>query len=70
MKCHAYRYGKFFNDDKGFGFITSENGGTDDFVHVSVLQSGGSLRGGDKVSYELGQDRKTENRRLKKVSVL
>ncbi|MDR9805619.1 cold-shock protein [Rhizobium hidalgonense] len=50
---------KFFNDDKGFGFITSENGGTVVFVHVSVLQSGGSLREGDKVSYELGQDRKT-----------
>lgn len=50
---------KFFNDDKGFGFITSENGGTDVFVHVSVLQSGGSLREGDKVSYELGQGRKT-----------
>jgi CspA family cold shock protein len=50
---------KFFAEDKGFGFITPENGGADVFVHVSALQRGGSLREGDKVSYELGQDRKT-----------
>ncbi|MGV4797356.1 cold shock domain-containing protein [Rhizobium sp. F40D2] len=60
---------KFFNDDKGFGFITPENGGEDVFVHVSALQRGGSLRQGDKVSFEVGQDRKTgkskaENGRL------
>lgn len=56
---------KFFNDDKGFGFITPEDGGTDVFVHVSALQHGGSLKEGDKVSYDVGQDRKTENRRRK-----
>jgi CspA family cold shock protein len=51
---------KFFNDDKGFGFITPENGGQDVFVHVSALQRGSSLREGDKVSFEIGQDRKVE----------
>ncbi|NDK52808.1 cold-shock DNA-binding protein family [Rhizobium aethiopicum] len=61
---------KFFNDDKGFGFITPENGGTDVFVHVSALQRGGSLREGDKVSYELGQDRKTGKSKAENVSVL
>ncbi|MBY5774670.1 cold-shock protein [Rhizobium leguminosarum] len=45
---------KFFNDDKGFGFITPENGGQDVFVHVSSLQRGNSLREGDKVSFEVG----------------
>jgi CspA family cold shock protein len=50
---------KFFNDDKGFGFITPEKGGQDVFVHVSALQQGGSLREGDKVTFEVGQDRKT-----------
>ncbi|RVG90949.1 cold-shock protein [Sinorhizobium meliloti] len=61
---------KFFNDDKGFGFITPENGGTDVFVHVSALQRGGSLKVGDKVSYEVGQDRKTGKSKAENVSVL
>jgi CspA family cold shock protein len=61
---------KFFNEDKGFGFITPENGGTDVFVHVSGLQGGGSLREGEKVSYEVGQDRKTGKSKAENVSVL
>lgn len=58
---------KFFNDDKGFGFITPETGGTDVFVHVSALQGGGSLREGQKVSYEVGQDRKTGKSKAENV---
>ncbi|MGO7042200.1 cold-shock protein [Rhizobium acaciae] len=61
---------KFFNDDKGFGFITPENGGQDVFVHVSALQRGGSLREGDKVNFEMGQDRKTGKSKAENVSVL
>jgi len=61
---------KFFNDDKGFGFITPENGGTDVFVHVSALQRGGTIREGDKVSFEVGQDRKTGKSKAENVSVL
>ncbi|MGZ2506453.1 cold shock CspA family protein [Rhizobium beringeri] len=61
---------KFFNDDKGFGFITPEGGGQDVFVHVSALQSGGSLREGDKVSFEVGQDRKTGKSKAENVSTL
>jgi len=61
---------KFFNNDKGFGFITRENGGADVFVHVSALQQGASLREGDKVSFELGQDRKTGKSKAENVSVL
>ncbi|MBY3273760.1 cold-shock protein [Rhizobium laguerreae] len=61
---------KFFNNDKGFGFITPENGGVDVFVHVSALQQGSSLREGDKVSFELGQDRKTGKSKAENVSVL
>ncbi|TNM59595.1 cold-shock protein [Aliirhizobium smilacinae] len=61
---------KFFNDDKGFGFITSENGGQDVFVHVSALQLGGSIREGDKVTFEVGQDRKTGKSKAENVSVL
>jgi CspA family cold shock protein len=61
---------KFFNDDKGFGFITPENGGQDVFVHVSALASGSSLREGDKVSFEVGQDRKTGKSKAENVSVV
>jgi CspA family cold shock protein len=59
---------KFFNNDKGFGFITPTNGGQDVFVHVSAVQ-GGSLREGDKVNYDLGQDRKTGKSKAENVSV-
>ncbi|MBB4953615.1 CspA family cold shock protein [Agrobacterium vitis] len=61
---------KFFNEDKGFGFITPENGGADVFVHVSALPRGDSLRDGDKVSFEIGQDRKTGKSKAENVSVL
>ena len=61
---------KFFNDDKGFGFITPESGGGDVFVHISALKSGTSLREGDKVSFEVGQDRKTGKSKAENVSVL
>jgi len=49
---------KFFNSDKGFGFIAPDAGGADVFVHVSALQYGDVLREGQSVSYDLGQDRK------------
>ena len=45
---------KWFNADKGFGFITPEDGGKDLFVHFSAIQSQGykSLDEGAKVEYE------------------
>ncbi|OBZ97465.1 cold-shock protein (plasmid) [Pararhizobium polonicum] len=58
---------KFFNQDKGFGFITPDNGGADVFVHVSALQGSGTLHDGQKVSYELGQDRKTGKSKAENV---
>ena len=48
---------KFFNDDKGFGFITPDDGGRDLFVHVSAVERG-SLSDDDKVSYEIGEGQK------------
>jgi CspA family cold shock protein len=42
---------KFFNETKGFGFITPEDGGKDVFVHVSGLVD--EIRDGDKVTYEV-----------------
>lgn len=61
---------KFFNGDKGFGFITPDNGGADVFVHVSALDRGGSLQEGEKVSYEVGQDRKTGKSKAERVTIL
>lgn len=45
---------KWFNNDKGFGFITPEDGGKDLFVHHSAIQGSGykSLDEGAKVSYD------------------
>lgn len=61
---------KFFNGDKGFGFITPDNGGADVFVHVSSLQGGGSLREGQQVTYEVGQDGKTGKSKAENVRPL
>ena len=52
---------KWFNADKGFGFITPDDGGKDLFVHHTEIQSGGSyakLSDGQKVEYEIGQSEK------------
>ncbi len=52
---------KWFNSDKGFGFIAPDNGGGDAFVHISAVERSGlsSLQDGQKVSYELVADRKS-----------
>jgi CspA family cold shock protein len=49
---------KFFNTQKGFGFIEQENGGPDVFVHASALERSGvgSLSDGDKVSFDIEND--------------
>ena len=50
---------KFFNESKGFGFITPDDGGDDYFIHISnVSPSEGILSEGQKVSFEVGQGKK------------
>jgi len=51
---------KFFNDGKGFGFITPDDGGKDVFVHVNGL-NGTTITEGDKVSYDTEEGRKGLN---------
>ncbi|MDW3649322.1 MAG: cold shock domain-containing protein [Bacteroidia bacterium] len=51
---------KFFNEEKGFGFITPDDGGRDVFVHKNGL-GGISITEGDKVSYETEQGKKGLN---------
>ena len=51
---------KFYNTQKGFGFIQPDDGGKDVFVHITAVQAAG-LRGlneGQKVSYDHERDRK------------
>jgi len=52
---------KWFNAQKGFGFIQPDGGGTDAFVHISAVERAGigDLREGQKISYELVADRKS-----------
>jgi len=50
---------KFFNETKGFGFITPSNGGADLFVHATGLLT--EIRENDKVTYELRDGQKGPN---------
>lgn len=51
---------KFFNSDKGYGFIQPEDGGNDAFVHISAVERAGmhTLNKEQRVSYELEEDRR------------
>ena len=51
---------KWFNEKKGFGFITPEGGGDDLFVHHSEIKTTGyaSLREGQQVDFEIGEGKK------------
>jgi CspA family cold shock protein len=52
---------KWFNETKGYGFITPDQGGSDVFVHISAVERSGmrGLNEGQKISYDLEADRKT-----------
>jgi CspA family cold shock protein len=52
---------KFYNEQKGFGFIAPDNGGKDVFVHATALERAGmrSLVEGQKVSFDTQEDRRT-----------
>ncbi len=52
---------KWFNSQKGFGFITPDGGGADAFVHISAVERAGlyELKDGQKISYELQADKRS-----------
>jgi len=50
---------KFFNDTKGFGFITEEGSSTEHFVHISGLVD--EIREGDQVEFDLAEGKKGLN---------
>lgn len=55
---------KWFNESKGFGFISNDNGGENVFVHFSAIQSDGfrSLAEGQKVTFDVEQDPKNSSK--------
>ena len=52
---------KWFNDQKGFGFIQPTNGGNDVFLHISEVERAGmsTLNEGQNVSFDIAADRRT-----------
>jgi CspA family cold shock protein len=62
---------KFFNNGKGFGFITPDDGGKDIFVHISAVQTSGldGLDDGQKVSFETEPDKRGKGPKAINLSV-
>lgn len=62
---------KWFNSQKGFGFIQPENGDKDVFVHISAVERAGlrTLNEGQKVSFEVVADRKSGKSSAENLSV-
>ena len=61
---------KWFNSEKGFGFISNDDGGDDVFVHFSAIQSDGykSFSDGQKVTFDTETDPK-DSRKLRAINV-
>ncbi|MBZ9655781.1 cold-shock protein [Phyllobacterium lublinensis] len=62
---------KWFNATKGFGFIQPDDGGTDVFVHISAVERAGlrALNDGQKIKYEIVQDRRSGKSSADNLSV-
>lgn len=63
---------KFFNSEKGFGFISNDNGGDDVFVHISgiVSPANQSLSEGQKVTFDTERDSRNGKIRATNVAVV
>ncbi len=63
---------KWFNAEKGFGFITPDDGGRDAFVHISAVERSGlgQLREGDKISFEMVADQRSGKLSADKLEML
>lgn len=63
---------KFFNTQKGFGFIAPTNGGNDVFVHISALERAGiaQLNEGQKVSFETAVDKRSGKPAVSSIELL
>ena len=63
---------KFFNEQKGFGFIQPEDGSKDEFVHITALERCGirTLTEGQKVSFETEMDERKGKASVSKIEIL
>lgn len=63
---------KFYNDQKGYGFIQPDKGGKDVFVHATALQRAGmtGLSEGQKVSFDTAEDRRTGKVAVNNIAAL
>lgn len=63
---------KFFNTEKGYGFIKPDDGGKDIFVHISAVQRSGlaSLMEGQKIGFELEPDKKGKGPKAVNLAVM
>ncbi len=63
---------KWFNGQKGFGFIQPDEGGADVFVHISAVQSSGlnGLDEGQKINYEIMEDSRTGRSAANNLSII
>ena len=61
---------KFFNRDRGFGFIKPDDGAPDVFVHISKIRSGAELVEGDRVTFEDGINERSGKSEAARVVVL
>jgi cold shock protein len=63
---------KWFNGQKGYGFIQPDGGGADVFVHISAVERAGlrSLNEGDKVSFEIERDKRSGKSSAGQLQVL
>ena len=62
---------KFYNSQKGFGFIQPDDGGKDVFVHATALEQAGirSLNEGDKVTFVLEDDKRGRGKQAADVQI-
>ena len=62
---------KFFNMQKGYGFVQPENGGKDVFVHITALQQSGipGLNEGDKITFVLEDDQRGRGKQAGQVQM-
>jgi CspA family cold shock protein len=63
---------KWFNAEKGFGFIVPDDGGKDAFVHISAVERSGlsQLREGDKIAFEMVADQRSGKLSAEKLEML